>query len=323
MSRANLFALAVFVTVFSAGLLVHAALQIMRARPSALMRARLFALDATAATAATAGDDALVGTLFHEQTRRLRLWSWLDDRLRRIEIVGGKIGPRLAGVVVAAAIAVAIAIARIDVVPAWAGPVLLAVLPLAALRSFYKMLVERFRLRMLGVFPDALDLMVRAVRAGVPVVRAIEIVADECAQPLAAEFRQIADGLQLGIELETVLNEAMRRLRIPEFSFFCVALLLQRETGGSLGETLEGLADIVRGRKEVRQKTRALTAESRLASRVIACVPPVVFGALYTINRDYARVLIDTHAGHMILVASGVLLVVGLVIIQRLAKLDT
>lgn len=320
MSRANLFALAVFVTVFSTGLLLNAALQVMRARPAALMRARLFALDAAAATA---GDDAGVATLFHEQTRRLRFWTWLDDRLRRIEIVGGKFGPRLAGVVAAAAIAVAIGIARIDVVPAWAGPVLLAVLPLAALRAFYKMLIERFRLRMLGVFPDALDLMVRAVRAGVPVVRAIEIVADECAQPLAAEFRRIADGLQLGIELETVLNEAMRRLRIPEFSFFCVALLLQRETGGSLGETLEGLADIVRGRKEVRQKTRALTAESRLASRVIACVPPVVLGALYTINRDYAQVLISTHAGHMILVASGVLLVSGLVIIQRIAKLDT
>ena len=320
MNRANLFALAAFVTVFSTGLLSHAARQIMRTRPAALMRARLFALNAAAAPA---GDDTSAAALFHEQTRRWRFWTWLDDRLRRIEIVGGKVGLRLTAAVVTAAIAVAIGIARIDVVPGWAGPLLFVALPLAALRSFYKMLIERFRLRMLNVFPDALDLMVRAVRAGVPVVRAIEIVADECAQPLAAEFRQIADGLQLGIELETVLNEAMRRLRIPEFSFFCVALLLQRETGGSLGETLEGLADIIRGRKEVRQKTRALTAESRLASRVIACVPPVILGALYVTNRDYARVLLDTHAGHMILAVSAVLLVSGLLIIQRVAKLDT
>ena len=323
MSRANLFALAVFVTVFSAGLLLHAARQIMRARPAALMRARLFTLNVTAATNAAGGDETSAAALFNEQARGWRSWTSLDDRLRRIEIVGGKLGLRLTGVVVVAAIFAAIGIAQIDVVPAWAGPLLLVVLPFAALRWFCKMLIERFRLRMLGVFPDALDLMVRAVRAGVPVVRAIEIVADECAQPLAAEFRQIADGLQLGIELETVLNEAMRRLRIPEFSFFCVALLLQRETGGSLAETLEGLADIVRGRKEVRQKARALTAESHLASRVIACVPPVILGSLYVINRDYAQVLINTHAGHMILVVSGVLLVSGLVIIQRIAKLDT
>lgn len=320
MTIENLVGVAVFAIVLIGGLLVQAAVQIARTQPRALMRARALAL---ADADAPAGGVTEGVALFHERERRMRLGGWLDERLRRIRIVSGKLGLRLTGFVILAAMVLALAIAQIDVVPAWAAPPLLIALPLGALNWFTRLLVERFRMRMLNVFPDALDLMVRAVRAGVPVVRAIEIVADECAQPLASEFRQIADGLQLGIELETVLNDAMRRLRIPEFSFFCVALLLQRETGGSLGETLEGLADIVRARKDVRQKSRALTAESRLASRVIACVPPFIFGSLYVVDRDYVQIMLDTHAGHMILVASGMLLFIGLAIIQRVAKLDT
>jgi Flp pilus assembly protein TadB len=100
-------------------------------------------------------------------------------------------------------------------------------------------------------------------------------------------------------------------------------LLLQRETGGPLGETLEGLADIIRARKDLKQKTQALTAESRLASRIIACVPFVIFGALYVIDRDYALTLVNTRDGHFILVTAVSLLVFGMLVIQRIGRLDT
>lgn len=322
MSAPNVFALAVFFAVLVSGLIAHTARQVLRSRPAAVMRARLAELGEVSDVPA---DDrpADAATLFHERNRRVKLWARLDDRLRYLEVVSGKNGLRLAALVVVAAAIAAVGIARIDVMPSWSLPVLLVVLPAFGVNWISRQLVERFRLAFLNVFPDALELMVRAVRAGVPTVRAIEIVADECAAPVSLEFRKIADSLRLGIELERILNESMHRLRVPEFSFFCVALLLQRETGGPLSDTLEGLSDIVRSRKDVRMKSRALTAESRLASRIIACVPPLVFGLLYTVNREYVQILLDTKPGHMIVVASGALLTFGLIVIQKIAKLDT
>lgn len=322
MTRANVFGLAIFMAVLIGGSFIETISQWRRTRPAALMRARLATLDAGPASLEPV--PAAAGTaLFRERRRTSRLWGHLDERLTRFEVVGGKRGVQAAIALAVVMAMVALFVGCIDVVPSWAAALLFVVLPLASLVAAFRMMAGRLRMRMLNAFPDALDLMVRAVRTGVPVMRALEIVADECAQPVAGEFRLIADALRLGIELETVLTSAMQRLRIPEFSFFCVALLLQRETGGPLGETLEGLADIIRARKEVRQKTRALTAESRLASRIIACVPLVIFGSLYLIDRDYVNVLLDTSAGHLILIAAASLLTTGLIVIQRVAQLDT
>lgn len=320
MSAANVFALAVFAAVVLIGMIVQTIAEALRTRPAALVRARLAAIDPAVAVGEDDGEQA---ALFRDPRRRLRIWARLDERILRFETVGGKTGLRVSIAAACASVGVAVFVARIDVVPMWAGAILVFALPAVTMLGMFRYFADRLRMRLLNVFPDALDLMVRAVRTGVPVMRALEIVADECAQPIAGEFRQIADSLHLGIELETVLASAMQRLRIPEFSFFCVALLLQRETGGPLGETLEGLADIIRARKDIKQKTRALTAESRLASRIIACVPFVIFGALYAIDRDYARILLDTSAGHIILVTAALLLSFGLLVIQRLGRLET
>ncbi|WP_206951714.1 type II secretion system F family protein [Trinickia acidisoli] len=320
MSAANVFGFAVFAAVIFLGLIAQTAAKALRTRPAALMRARLATIDQAPGTVE---EVAQATALFREPGRHLRVWARLDERLLRFETVGGKSGLRLSLAASVGSVFVALATSRIDVVPVWATAILAVLLPIVTLLGTFRFFAERLRMRLLNVFPDALDLMVRAVRTGVPVMRALEIVADECAPPIAGEFRQIADALHLGIELETVLASAMKRLRIPEFSFFCVALLLQRETGGPLGETLEGLADIIRARKDIKLKTRALTAESRLASRIIACVPLVIFGALYVINRDYVRVLTDTRAGHLILVTAASLLTFGLLVIQRLGRLDT
>lgn len=319
MSAANVFALAVFAAVLLTGLIVQTVLRAVRNRPAALVRARLATIDQ--APVVIEEDESTA--LFRTPGRRLRIWARLDERILRFETVGGKIGLRVSIASACASVGIALVISRVDVMPMWAGAALVVVLPVATLLGMFRFFADRLRMRLLNVFPDALDLMVRAVRTGVPVMRALEIVADECAQPIAGEFRQIADSLHLGIELETILEGAMQRLRIPEFSFFCVALLLQRETGGPLGETLEGLADIIRARKDLKQKTQALTAESRLASRIIACVPFVIFGALYVIDRDYALTLVNTRDGHLILVTAVSLLVFGMLVIQRIGRLDT
>ncbi|CAJ5199165.1 type II secretion system protein [Burkholderia pseudomallei] len=102
-----------------------------------------------------------------------------------------------------------------------------------------------------------------------------------------------------------------------------MCLVLQRETGGNLTETLENLSGIIRTRRDIRMKTRALTAEGRIASKIIAAVPFAIAGFLFVVNRPYVNLLFHTRAGHKMLILAAVLLTVGLAMIRKIANLDT
>jgi Flp pilus assembly protein TadB len=207
--------------------------------------------------------------------------------------------------------------------PDFATPLLMLGLPAAAIVQAYRFLVERFRKRFLDAFPDVIDLIVRAVRAGVPVTQVIASAASECPEPLRTEFKLMGDSLQVGLDLEEVLAVAVRRIQVADFSFFCVCLLLQRETGGQLGETLENLAGIVRTRREIRQKTKALTGEARITTKILAAIPVVIMLSMYFANHDYLMVLFDTEAGNKLLTFGVISIVMGIVVITKMSKLDT
>jgi Flp pilus assembly protein TadB len=217
----------------------------------------------------------------------------------------------------------AIIVIRLAPLPGWSHPFVYAGAPIAAIRVTYRFLIGRFRARFLQVFPDTLDLVIRAVRAGIPVVHAISTAGQEAEEPVRSTFRTMGDSLRLGVDLKEVLDKAVANLQIADFSFFAVCLLLQRETGGNLGETLENLSTIIRTRRDIRLKTRALTAEGRIASKIISAVPFVITGFLYVVNRPYVNLLFHTRAGHKMLTLAAVLLVVGLTLIQKISKLDT
>lgn len=102
-----------------------------------------------------------------------------------------------------------------------------------------------------------------------------------------------------------------------------MCLLLQRETGGQLGETLENLANIVRTRREIRVKTKALTGEARITTKILAAVPACIIGSLYFLNRDYMKVLTNTDSGSKLLTFAVISIVMGLMVINKISKLDT
>ena len=129
---------------------------------------------------------------------------------------------------------------------------------------------SRYQRKFLDIFPDALDLIVRAVRAGLPAPEAIELVTHEVRPPVATEFRQILDELRIGTEMEEALQRAADRIRVPDFRFFAVSLFLQRQTGGGIAETLSNLSSIIRQRKGLRMKARALTAEAKASAAIIS-----------------------------------------------------
>ncbi len=173
---------------------------------------------------------------------------------------------------------------------------------------------------LLDQLPDAIGLVVRATRAGIPVSESLRMVSVELGEPIAPLFRRIVDETAVGVDLETVLGRASANVRLPEFRFFVVTLTLQRETGGNLTEPLENLADMIRQRRRVRLRTRALTSEARSSAMVLAALPFLAGGGLFLLNPDYGRRLIDEPSGNMMLAMAGGLLVVGIGSMQLLIR---
>jgi tight adherence protein B len=178
----------------------------------------------------------------------------------------------------------------------------------------------RYQRKFLEIFPDALDLIVRAVRSGLPAPEAIELVTHEVRPPVAIEFRQILDELRIGTEMDEALQRAADRVRVPDFRFFAVSLLLQRQTGGGIAETLSNLSGIIRQRKALRMKARALTAEAKASAAIIATTPFVAGVGLFLINRDLTSVLFTDPRGRFLLGVAVASLLTGLAVMRALIK---
>jgi tight adherence protein B len=179
---------------------------------------------------------------------------------------------------------------------------------------------NRHQRRFLEVFPDALDLIVRAVRAGLPVLEAIELTAREITAPVGMEFGRMLGEIQIGVDIEDALQRAADRIRVPDFRFFVVSLVLQRQTGGGIAETLSGLSTIIRQRKALRTKARALTAEAKASTAVVAAMPFIAAAGLFLINRDTMSVLfIDPRGRFMLGVAMGSLFL-GIVVMKAIIR---
>ena len=136
-------------------------------------------------------------------------------------------------------------------------------------------------------FPDAIELMVRGLRSGLPITETLGIVASEIPGPVGLEFRIVADKMKIGRTMEAALQETADRLGTPEFQFFVITLAIQRETGGNLAETLSNLADVLRKRAQMKLKIRAMSSESKASAYIVGSLPFVVFTLVWMINPGY------------------------------------
>jgi tight adherence protein B len=182
-------------------------------------------------------------------------------------------------------------------------------------------IIGRRRLkRMLEQFPDAIDMIVRAVRSGLPVSEAIKVIADQVRPPLGYEFQQVVDAMKLGSTLNEALDAASERIEFPEFRFFIIALSIQQDTGGNLGETLENLSKMLRRRRQMKMKVKAVTAEARASAWILGCMPFVMFVIIFMINRDYAMVLVTDPRGITMILVGLTMTCTGIAIMVKLAK---
>ncbi len=136
-------------------------------------------------------------------------------------------------------------------------------------------------------FPDAIELMVRGLRSGLPITETLGIVAGEITGPVGAEFRSVADKMKIGRTMEVSLQETADRLGTPEFQFFVITLAIQRETGGNLAETLSNLADVLRKRSQMKLKIKAMSSESKASAFILGSLPFVVFAMVSMVNPKY------------------------------------
>jgi tight adherence protein B len=148
-------------------------------------------------------------------------------------------------------------------------------------------LIARRIARFTARFPDALELMVRGLRSGLPISETMGVVADEVPGPIAEEFRAVTDKMKIGRTMEAALQESADRLGTPEMQFFVITLAIQRETGGNLAETLANLADVLRKRSQMKLKIRAMSSESKASAWIVGSLPFIVFLLVWWISPDY------------------------------------
>ena len=138
-------------------------------------------------------------------------------------------------------------------------------------------------------FPDAIDLLVRGLRSGLPISETIGVVGHEVEGPVGEEFRAVSDKMKIGRTMDAALQETADRLGTPEFQFFVITIAIQRETGGNLAETLANLSHVLRQRSQMKLKIKAMSSESKASAYIIGALPFIVFGMIWVINGKYMQ----------------------------------
>ncbi len=171
-------------------------------------------------------------------------------------------------------------------------------------------------------FPDAIDVVVRSVKSGLPVSEAIRTLAEDFSAPIGPEFATIANGMKLGRSLEDAMWQAAERLALPEFNFFAISLSVQRETGGNLAETLGNLSDILRRRHQMKLKVKAMSSEARASALVLGALPFGIFALLYLISPDYVLRLFADPRGLMLVGAGLASQLLGFAVMLKMARFE-
>lgn len=174
----------------------------------------------------------------------------------------------------------------------------------------------------LRVFPDAIDLIVRGLRSGLPVSESLVLVSTEVPDPVGACFKNISYKMKLGVTLEKALQETALELNMTEFNFFTTCIVLQRETGGNLSEILNNLSEVLRGRFIMRMKIKAMSSEARASSYIIGALPFVVLAAVSLLTPDYMTPLFEDYRGNICGGVAIFMMVSGMAVMNRMTNFE-
>jgi tight adherence protein B len=189
-------------------------------------------------------------------------------------------------------------------------------------RMLLRRKIRKRQLLFLKLFPEAIDLIVRGLRAGLPVAESFIVVSKEIRPPVGDLFFTISQQTGLGVPMEKALADAAERLDLTEFNFFVTTIILQRETGGNLGEILNNLAEVLRGRQMMKLKIGALSSEARASAYIVGSLPFFVFGMLSLISPTYLDPLYDDYRGNMCMAVASGMMFFGGFIMKKMTQLE-
>jgi tight adherence protein B len=172
------------------------------------------------------------------------------------------------------------------------------------------------------LFPEAIDTLARAVRAGHAFTTALEMITNEVAEPVAGEFRQLYEEQKFGMPVRDALINLTERMPLVDVKFFVTAVMLQRETGGNLAEILDNLSYVIRERFKIQRQVRVYTAQGRLTMALLMGMPPIIVVVMLLLNPSFIRPLFSDPIGHTLLVAGIILQTIGYFVIRKIVRIQ-
>ncbi len=204
----------------------------------------------------------------------------------------------------------------------WIGLGLGVILGIGLPNVFLQRRIARRIKKFTVLLPEALDLIVRGIRSGLPATEALKTIAAEIQDPVGGEFRQVTDQMSIGVAMDEAMWATARRLAIPEFNFLVISLSIQQETGGNLAEILEKLSDMVRRREQMRLKVKAMSSEARASAMIIGSLPFIMAGVISFINPGYMNTLFTDPRGWVMIGMGLTSLLVGLGVMSKMIKFE-
>lgn len=183
-------------------------------------------------------------------------------------------------------------------------------------------LILKRRAKFLNLFPEAIEMIIRSVKSGHPLNAAMRMIVENMESPIKDEFKQVLDEISYGRTVTDALKRMAARLDEVDVNFFVVVLATQQETGGNLTEILSNLSNIIRRRRQLRQKIRALTSEGRATGYILGFMPIGQFAALYIMAPDYMAPLLDTRMGNILLVIAASLIISAVVVVKKMVNIE-
>jgi tight adherence protein B len=189
-------------------------------------------------------------------------------------------------------------------------------------RWFLGYLRKRRQNTFLNDFADAIDVMVRALKAGLPVSESMKIIASESGPPVGPEFLEVVEGQRIGITIDQGIERMVERIPLSEVNFLAIVMTIQSKTGGNLSEALTNLSRVLRDRKKMKAKIRSVSQEAKSSAAIIGSLPFVIMGALTMLNPNYMTPLFQTSLGNVLLVASGTWMTIGVLVMRKMIQFE-
>lgn len=189
-------------------------------------------------------------------------------------------------------------------------------------RMFLKFLVNKRKNKFLDEFPNALDIIVRSVRSGLPVSDAIVIIVGQSSEPVKSEFKRVVESQQLGLSISESVARMTKYMPLQEVSFFATVISIQAQSGGNLSEALSNLSRVLRGRKQMKARVQALAMEAKASAWIIGSLPFIVSVLVHFASPGYMNVLFTDTRGHMLLGFAACMMIVGILIMRSMINFD-